>query len=202
MNKIIVKSLKENKKKSYYDVVIEDKSYLFSEEIVIKYRLVENKEIDEKILKLAIKDNDLSKYYNMALNYAIRYGKSSNAVTDYLLEKGLSMNDSKKIVLELIDKKIINDNNLIISITSSLVRNSNGTLLIKNKLYEKGFSKELIDYAISNIDIEEYNNALISLYNKVKKKYQKYDEKLRKYKIKNYLLSRGYFSYDLDILDM
>lgn len=202
MNKIIVKSLKKNKKKSYYDVVIEDKSYLFSEEIVIKYRLVENKEIDEKILKLAIKDNDLSKYYNMALNYAIRYGKSSNAVTDYLLEKGLSMNDSKKIVLELIDKKIINDNELIISITSSLVRNGNGALLIKNKLYEKGFSKELIDYAISNIDIEEYNNALISLYNKVKKKYQKYDEKLRKYKIKNYLLSRGYLSYDLDILDM
>ncbi|MBQ9124386.1 MAG: hypothetical protein IJY14_01725 [Acholeplasmatales bacterium] len=46
MNKIIVKSLKKNKKKSYYDVVIENKNYLFSEEIVVKYRLVENKEID------------------------------------------------------------------------------------------------------------------------------------------------------------
>ena len=202
MNKIIVKSLKKNKKKSYYDVVIENKNYLFSEEIVVKYRLVENKEIDENILKLAIKDNDLSKYYDMALNYAIRYGKGSNAVTDYLLDKGLSINDSKKIVLELIDKKVINDNELIISITSSLVRNGNGTLLIKNKLYEKGFSKELIDYAISNIDIEEYNNALIRLYNKIKNKYQKYDEKIRKYKIKNYLLSRGYLSYDLDILDL
>ena len=43
MNKIIVKSLKKNKKKSYYDVVIENKNYLFSEEIVVKYRLVENK---------------------------------------------------------------------------------------------------------------------------------------------------------------
>ena len=138
----------------------------------------------------------------MALAYAIRYGKSSSSVTEYLLEKGLSINDSKKIVLELINKKIINDNELIVSITSSLIRSGNGILLIKNKLYEKGFSKELIDYAISEIDIDEYNNALIKLYNKIKDKYQKFDEKIRKYKIKNYLLSRGYLLDDLDILNM
>lgn len=202
MNKIIVKEIKKSKKNHYYDLIIDDNKYLFSEEIVLKYRLVKGKEISDEILKLAISDNSFSKYYDMALNYSIRYGKSSNAIRSYLIEKGLSNDDSMKIVNQLIIKKIIDDKKLILSITSALVKNCNGVLLIKNKLYEKEFSNELIELAISSIDIEEYNNSLIRLYNKVKAKYQKYDDKIRKYKIKNYLLSRGYLSYDLDILDI
>ena len=56
-----VTELKKNKK-GFYDVTIDKKKYELSENIVVEYRLVKDKEIDSKLLSDVVYKNELDKY--------------------------------------------------------------------------------------------------------------------------------------------
>lgn len=196
---MIVDSLSLNKDGSY-TIIINDKSYTFDEEVIIKYRLVKGKEITEDILEKAINSNDLMKYYNKALSYSIKYGKSQYEVYEYLLDKGLSNIEANQIISDLINAKAIDDSRLIKAMINTLVYKQNGRLMIEHKLYEHKFSKDLINKELNEINYDSYFEALNKLYNKVKDKY-KDEEYIRIQKIKKYLLSRGYTYSDIETIN-
>lgn len=196
---MIIDSLKKDKKNTY-TIVVNEKAYTFDEEIILEYRLVQGKEISSEVLELAQRKNRIIEYYNMALNYSLKYAKGSEAVRQYLLNKGVSPSDAQQIINRLEKIKVIQDDVLIQNLISSLAKKGNGRLLIEKKLYEQRFPSNLISKAISQMNIEEYNNALLSLYEKIKYKY-KDDSYIQIMKRKKYLLSRGYTYADLKIID-
>ena len=199
---MIVTNLKKLKNNNYL-VTIDDKDYKFDEEILLNYRLVKGKELDEKTLNDAIIKNNIAVYYNKALNYVVKYQKGSNEIYDYLKKYDLDDKDIYFIINKLKSIKLIDDNKLINNLVSSLVRNANGINMIKEKLYQKKFNSTLIDEALKSIDYDEYYEALNKLVIKAKEKYKKEENDYKRIiKIKNYLLQRGYTYNDIETIDI
>ncbi len=197
---MIVKSLK--KIKNNYEVNLDDNKFIFDEEIIIKYRLVEKKEISDSLIDEIIHNNNLVLYYKKALNYALKYNKNSASIVDYLTKFELKNSEIKEIIDQLIKIKVIDDKKLILNDLYSLINKGNGKLMIINKLYKLKFNDELIDYAINNIDYELYYNALKKQYNKAKEKYKdESDDYIKDIKIKRYLYNKGYSLDDIRSLD-
>ena len=196
---MIVKNLKKSKNK--YIVTIDDSDYKFSENRVVKYRLVKGKEIDNNTLKSAISENDYDSLYLKAEKYAINYRKSEKEIVRYLKNKECDNQTIQKIVSKLRSLKLIDDSSLVIDLANSLVKKYNGKKMIEAKLKEKGINDELIDMALANIDYDLYINYLEKLYLKVKDKYNKFDDDyIRINKIKAYLISRGYSYNDIALI--
>ncbi len=199
---MIVTNLKKLKNNNYL-VTIDDEDYKFDEEIILNYRLVKGKELDEKTLKDAIIKNNIALYYNKALNYVVKYQKGSNEIYDYLKKYELDDKDIYFIINKLKSIKLIDDNKLINNLVSSLVRNANGINMIREKLYQKKFNSSLIDEALKAIDYDEYYEALNKLVIKSKEKYKKEENDYKRLiKIKNYLLQRGYTYSDIENIDI
>lgn len=196
---MIVEKLIKNKKS--YTIIVENKSYELDEEIIVEYRLVEGKEITNDILSKAVGKNRVMSYYYKALDYALKYGKNSAQLYDYLEEKGLSNMEIAEVISLLKRNSVIDDNRLIKSITESYIRKSYGILYIEAKLFERKFKKDEIDSILAQIDMELYQESLNKLYEKIKFKYTG-TEYERLIKIKKYLLSRGYTYTDINALDI
>lgn len=195
---MIVRRLIKNKNHTY-SVNIDGTVYQFNEETIIKYRLVEGKELTKETLIEALKKDELAGFYTKALNYAVRYGKNQAEVSDYLREKGLMPAEISGILQELIRIRALDDNRLCVALTDSLVRNANGRIRIEAKLKERRFSAEQIAQAVEGIDRELYMEVLSKLYDKIKDKYK--DEPfVKKMKIQRYLFGRGYTYADIDEL--
>lgn len=197
---MIVDKLIKNTDTSY-TVIVGEESYEFNEETILRYRLVQGKEITRETLLRAKLENQTADYYGKALIYALRYGKSQAAVYDYLRAKGLPDTEIENIIERLKDVKAIRDETLILSLTDTLSRKGNGRLLIERKLTEQKFPEALISKALQGMDSEEYYRGMRQAYEKAKRRYN--DEPLRKkIKIQKYLLSRGYTFDDIGKLDM
>ena len=199
---MIIDSVTKSKKKSVYVVAIGNKTYEFNEDIIIEFNLYKGKEINDDLLNKALASNSLNDYYNKALNYALRYYKSSYDTKNYLKEKGLSNELIDEIVNKLIEKNIINDKKIVENNIFSLVKSCNGKLLIIEKLKQKKFDINLINECVNNIDMDFYFESLNKLYEKVKNKYDKYPDYVRIGKLKGYLYSRGYSTNDISILEI
>ena len=190
---------KANGKNIRYICQIDGIEYSFSEDVILEYRLVKGKEINQSILDEAVKKNNLSIYYDKALNYAYKYSKNSVEVYDYLLNKGLVNNEIAEIIDKLKRIKIIDDEKLVKNLASYYARSGNGRLMISKKLYERKFNDSLIDIGLSSIDEDEYYKAMLKIYQKASLKY-KSDNYNDKMKLKRYILQRGYSIGELNYL--
>ena len=197
---MVVKKLEKVKKK--YLVLIDDKEYTFLEDVILKYKILENHIIDEGKLEEAISLNNTLEFYDKAVTYQLKYNKGEAEVKRYLYNKGLKSNDIYKILTLMKEKKILNDDNVLASLVSSLVRKQNGKALIREKLYQKGFTKEQIESHLENIDMDMYYEYLEKLYLKIKHRYDKLEKYARTNRIKAYLFSRGYSISEISILDL
>lgn len=193
---------KLDKKKKNYLAIIDGNEYSFSEDIVLKYKLLPNREIDEATLKDALSENKSLEYYDKAVSYQIKYAKGEAEVKRYLYDKGLTSHDVSKIIDLMKERKILDDDKLLDGLITGLIKKYNGKALIREKLYQKGYKKEDIDRHLQNIDYDLYFASLNKLYGKIKDKYNKYDSFIRIQKIKAYLFSRGYSSSEISSLDL
>lgn len=196
---MVVKSLEKAKKG--YLVNIDDKEYLVDEEIVIKYRLVKDKELEDNLIDNIIHDNNMIIYYKKALNYSLKYNKNSAAIYDYLNKFEINNSDIAEIIDKLIKIHVLDDEKLILNALDTLVRKGNGKLLIKEKLYKLKYRTELIDFALTKINYDDYFKALKKLYDKAIIKYEKEsDSYIKNMKIKKYLYQRGYSQDDINTI--
>lgn len=193
---MIIKELKK-KNNNTYIVKTDSGDYVFSEDVIIKYKLMPNNVTDEAVIPLAMIEEDVTKLYNQALNYAINYGKSLNMIRNYLKTKNASPATIDEIISRLLKIKIINDVNNINNRILTLIKKGNGRLLIKEKLLALKFNIEDINNALDNIDDSLYYEGLNDLVNKVKGKYDLSNIKDIA-KLKRYLLSRGYTYLEIE----
>lgn len=196
---MVVNESKKDKKG--YLVTIDNKDYIIDEEIVIKYRLVKGKKLEDNLLDSIIHDNNMIVYYKKALNYSLKYNKNSAAIYDYLAKFEINNSDIAEIIDNLIKIHVLDDEKLILNTLDTLVRKGNGKLLIKEKLYYLKYRNDLIDMALTKINYDDYFEALKKLYDKALIKYKKEEDSyIKNMKIKKYLYQRGYSLDDINTI--
>ena len=178
-----------------YQVIIDDKEYIFNEDTLVKLKITSNKDIGQEVITKLLLEEMIVDAYKKALNYHLRYAKSSKECFIYLKSKDISLNIIEEAIARLVANKIINDETLAINIASSYARNSNGPLLIKHKLKQHQFSEDIIRKALENIEQSDYDLGLNKLLIKANKKFAKLEEKNKIIKIKNFIYQRGYTEY-------
>lgn len=195
---MIIKEIR--KEKEDYIINIDDIDYLVDENTIVKYNLYANKEINNLLLEDIINSYQYEKYYNMALRYSLKYNKSKKGLYLYLINKEIPSNLSYKICDDLEEKKIINDYVLAENYTLSYVNKSYGKYMIIKKLNDLFISKDAIEKAINELDYDNYYSSMNKYVKKNESKYLKYNENIRKYKIHDDLVKRGYTSDDISNL--
>jgi regulatory protein len=194
---LIIKSIKE-KNKNNSILVIDDKEYILSTDIVVEYFLFKGKEINIDTLNEIISLNDEYLMFNKMKNYLLRYQANEKKIRMKLIDNNISFNSTNNIIERLIKIGLLNDDKFIDSFISSLIRKGNGENLIRQKLFDKGFENNLISLKLKDIRCDEYYEALNKMYNKALKNYKEDEGYQKVQKVKKYLLSRGYTYQDIN----
>ncbi len=194
---MIIKSIKE-KNKNNSILVIDDKEYILSTDIVVEYFLFKGKEINIDTLNEIISLNDEYLMFNKMKNYLLRYQANEKKIRMKLIDNNISFNSTNNIIERLIKIGLLNDDKFIDSFISSLIRKGNGENLIRQKLFDKGFENNLISLKLKDIRCDEYYEALNKMYNKALKNYKEDEGYQKVQKVKKYLLSRGYTYQDIN----
>lgn len=188
------------KKKNKYEVTFSNDEVLFaSENLVLKHRLVKGHEVEissyEKIRKEALYFD----YYDKALAYLSRGLKSKYKIYLYLIEKECKEEYACKIIDELENRKILNDQKYADMLANHYLNKGYGPIYIKNRAYSEKIKKEFIEESLSNIQYDEFLNEAKRLVKKRMINYKKYNQFELKMKLKNYLLTRGFDSYMISL---
>ena len=175
-----------------------DNEYLLSlqAELVYKYNLSKNQEIDEeKLLEIARAD-DYEKAKNKALNSLSKVEKSEKKIREKL-----SADFDEEVIEDVIEflkkHELVDDERFAEMIVSNDLNFKRvGKNRIKQNLYTKGIKREYIESAISDIDSDvELENAI---YLAKKRLPRIKDKDINKVKNKLYQhLSYKGFSYDI-----
>lgn len=171
-----------------------DEKMNISKSAYLEMMLYEGKELSDKEIK-KIKDIDeLDKYLTSAKKYVLASLRSEKEVKDKLLNIGAKPRQINHIVNELKKYSLIDDASLMKDLIDNASYKNYGEARIKEILYKKGISKELID-PYSFEDRSELSKAK-RLLPSLEKKFSKYNYRLMKEHIYQALLRYGY-SYEV-----
>lgn len=191
-----ITSVEKQRDKDMVRVFI-DNNYSFSipEEDYIRNRLYEETEISEEQL-LMIRSKVL---VHAARERAVRYltykDRSEGEILEKLKEAGFDADVARTAADELKTIGYLDDNRYALKYLSERIRNK--ALSKKSLAFElknKGIKQEIIDKALSEFEIDDYEVAL----REARRKFGKYDisDEKTEQKIYRFLLHRG-FSYDI-----
>lgn len=166
------------------------------DEVILEENILYKKELnDELINKINIK-NDYYKIYNKTLKYVMTKIRSEKEVNIYLKKQNISGEDIEKIINNLKNNHLLNDDMFYKSYISDRIRlSTDGPIKIKNYLLEHKIDENLINKELNKYD-EEIDKKIEKLIEKKVKINTKYSKYYLKQKIKEYLINLGY-NYDL-----
>lgn len=176
-----------------YKIYLEDgmviKTY---DQIIIDYKLLFLKEIDDDTLERINKDNEYYELYNNCVKQLSHKMKSKKEIEVYLKKYTDNNDDINKIINKLVSIKLINDNAYAVAYINDKINFSTlGPLKIKAYLLEQNIDEKFIDDNISRVNkqifIDRINKYIIKQ-NKSNKS-SVYQFKL---KVLNYLINKGY----------
>lgn len=194
MNK--VKSLKKQNKDTYIVALEIDESvkeYTVSIDLVVEYRLIQDKELNKETLSSFQKAASLDKVYQLAQKYAIKYAKSVHEMKEYLEKKQLVDEDITWMIQKLKTMHLLDDER---ALESAMIHQfedlKNGPDKIEFELKRRGFPYSMIMDAISQIPMTKYKEHCDLLFEKRKHQYKKNSTIMAKRKMLGYLLQKGY----------
>lgn len=202
MNKITKIEVCKRNKERVNIYINEDFAFAMEAELVYKYNLKVNKEIDVAKLSVIAKEEEFSKCKNSALKTIGRSYKTESEIKKKLLEKEYS----EEVVLKTIDflkeYNFIDDYTFVKMYIKDRIVNQ-GKNKIKYSLVTKGVDKTLIENAFLELDTTEDEEEKAFILGK--KKYdslsKRESDKLKlKNKVIRYLIGRGYdYSISKDV---
>lgn len=174
-----------------------DGTYLMSMyvEMVYKYNISVNSEIDQEKLTEIIKADDYEKAKNKALNYISRVEKSEKKVKEKLQDE--FDHEIIDMVMDFLKKySFVDDDRFAGSIANNSLRFKRlGKNRIKQDLYVKGIDRDIIERTISNIDGDEELENAVYLAEKRLAKIKSDDKRVVRTKLYQHLSYKG-FGYD------
>lgn len=195
--KKITKIEYQKKNKNRVNIYLDD-SFAFGIDlnIMIKYSLSKNMELEESFIEEILKSEEEINVYNYALSVLSRTIKSEKQLKMKLKEKGYDEQFIDNAIIKLKQKKYLDDerySEILISNRTSISKY--GKRRIRQDLYTKGISCEIIDEKLSFISDEEELERALSLGSKKLRTLKKEDER-KIIKLSNHLINKG-FEYSI-----
>ena len=164
-------------------------------EMVYKYNISVNSEIDQERLTEIIKADDYEKAKNKALNYISRVERSEKKVREKLQDEFDQV--IIDMVMDFLKKYSFVDDGRFAGriISNSMKFKRVGKNRIKQDLYMKGIDSAMIDKTLSDIDQDEELENAIYLAEKRLAKIKSDDKNLLRTKLYQHLSHKG-FAYD------
>ena len=151
-------------KSGKYKVTIDGKSITTYDDVILKNKILYQKEIDEKIYAQIGIDSIYYDNYHKALNYILRKLRSKLEVRMYLEDLETADNDIEKIVNRLEEIGFINDVNYAKAyISDSIYLKNDGPHKIKSYLLSQEIDEYIIDEELAKIDKEVIYDKLEKL---------------------------------------
>ena len=153
--------------------VYTDEKYcgVFLDEILARYKLKTDLEIDDSDFKEIKKENDARVAFDMAVSYLEKYNVSQKGIKDYLKKKNFDQQTINSTIEKLQEYGLVDDEKFAKNYFESL-STSKGKRAIANKLREKGISSEIIDELLENVEEDDELEKAIVLAKKFVKNRQ------------------------------
>ena len=194
MPQLKIETIKKARKKGFYDIQTSNGKYCISENLIVEYEILKDREFDEELFNKIIQKNNKEKLLISVYNYISYQMRSTKEVVDYLRKKEASIEDTDNIINKLIEQGYINDEMLSKYILDDVIRNKKGPKYLENKLKLKGIESKIIYECVSKYTslVEEENIAY--LINKLKEKNSDLPIKKQKERIAQKLIRDGFSS--------
>ena len=192
----------EKKGNNNYQVLFSDgKKILINEDVILKYKLLYKKEIDEFMLKDILTDNANYDIYNKCVKYLSVRMRSVNEIKEFMERKGASNEVIDNTIDKLLKNKLLDDDAFTKAYVNDKIKFSTlGPYRIAEDLKKQYIDDGIITKYISSID-EDF------LYDKIDKQITKliksnHNKKNLKAKIYHNLVNSGYAqSMIIDIIN-
>lgn len=150
-------SLKSSRNPNIFIVEIDAEKYVLHSEIIVKYGIATNAEIDQDKLAEVVFESDVMIATNLAMNYVSSKLITTKQLKDYLKGKGYKAQVVEKVIDKFNEYGVLNDENFATSFVS-IKQNSLSKRAIEQKLMQKGVSKE-----ISKSCLEEFDDTEVAI---------------------------------------
>jgi len=163
---MLIKNIKKlNKNK--YKISFVDKELIVYEDILIKYNILSNKNIEDKTLKEIEKENIYSEIYEISLKYLDIRMRLEKELRLYLKDKYDEKNINK-VIERLKKEEYIDDSKYVKAyINDKINLSKDGPYKIKRDLAQKGVDESLINIDIDDNILREKLEKLIIKYSNI-----------------------------------
>lgn len=195
--KRITKIEYQKKNKDRVNIYLDDEfAFGVDLNIMIKYALAKNMELDDDFINEIIVAEDEKKVFNYAVSILSRAPKSKREIKTKMTEKGYESEIIDKVIEKLISYKYIDDEMYSEAFIRDKINFSKyGKRKIQEGLYSKGINKEIIQDKLKEISYEDELKRAEELAAKKLRTLTKEEPMKKKMKIYNYLLNKG-FEYE------
>lgn len=160
----VITSIKRQTNRPRYNIYINGEyAFAVHEDIVVKFRLLKGKEIEEEEMARLLKAEER----NRAIQYGLRYlgyrARSSAEMRDYLSRKGFEPEDCEAAIETFANEGYIDDEDYAERWIEERKRlRPRGRHLLKQELIQRGLEPELAERAIRKHVSDEEEMAMIS----------------------------------------
>ena len=144
-------SLKSNRNPNIFVVEIDGEKYILHSEIIVKYGIATNTEIEQDKLNEVVFESDVMIATNLAMNYVSSKLITTKQLKDYLRGKGYKSNVITKVIDKFNEYGVLNDENFATAFVS-LKQNSLSKRAIEQKLAQKGVNKDIAKSCLEEFD--------------------------------------------------
>lgn len=163
------------------------------EELVLKFRLVAGKELDESQVTELNGKLDLGRAYQYALNLLSKKSYTTAQIYEKLDAKEYEMNIIQDVLRRLVDVGLLNDEQYTISyINHQVVMGKKGPNKIKQELLQKGIAERLIYQSLNLYEEETQVENALKIADQLVRTNKKYGPHFIKQKISQSLMLKGF----------
>lgn len=176
-----------------YILNINSNDYVVNEDLIVKYRLLPDKEIDENILEEIILQNNNMKLYMKCVKLINTKLRSTTEIRKYLLKQNLELSDANYLVNELISNKLLDDKKYAIAFINDRVNlSTDGYYKIKKHLVSLKIDEELWIEYLDEIPMSVWQEKCNKLISKKMKTLKPASINQTKKKLEQYLINLGF----------
>ncbi|MDD3126199.1 MAG: RecX family transcriptional regulator [Candidatus Izemoplasmatales bacterium] len=167
---ITVQNLKKSNNRYTVTFQLNDSSaavFLVSEDLVVEYRLIPGKILEDFAFQSFKKAADIDEYFHKAMNYAVRYPQTEATMKKYLENRMVPDDKIISIIAKLKQIGIIDDEVFTINYVENHFRfHHEGKIKIRFDLRGKGVCETIIEKGINTIGNQAETTAMEILFDR------------------------------------
>ena len=191
----------EKMKTKKYSVTVKNEDFLenyeISEDIMVEFRLVKNKELDEETFKKFVLASKRDKEYQKVLHYALYKMRCIKDISEYLNKLDIPVEEHDYYIERLKKIRILDDNRYSeVFIKENFEFKKIGPNKLIQELNQKCIDKSIYEKHIYNINENQIKENIEYLFNKKLDSIKGKTKIVVKQNIKQFITNKGY-DYDI-----